>query len=157
MSVAPLLTVLFTYRSSAHTHSEDALKEQLKLLGLYALGLAAGATVQLLFRGYLLKITGRDTPEASVMLVPMAWTMVSVGMLQALWMWALASRWIKISLLYGGLGLVYWLTLLTWGRTPAAMLRIMPIAAGLAFVILFTVWLMAMLKAHPKNSGANAN
>ena len=40
---------------------------------------------------------------------------------------------------------------------PAAMLRIMPIAAGLAFVILFTVWLMAMLKAHPKNSGANAN
>ena len=36
--VGPLLTVLFTHRSS-HQHHRDALREQLKLIGLYAAGL----------------------------------------------------------------------------------------------------------------------
>ena len=33
------------------------------------------------------------------------------------------------ALLYGALGLGYWLTLLIWGRSPAALLWVMPIGA----------------------------
>src|ERR1035437_4450393 len=51
MVVAPMLTVLFTSRSGHRTDS--ALREQLKLLGLYAAGLAAGAAVLLVARGDL--------------------------------------------------------------------------------------------------------
>ena len=76
-------------------------------------------------------------------------TMVFVGLIQALGMWSLASRWIKISLLYGGLGLTYWLTLLFLGKSPAELLRVMPVAAGLAFGALFVVWLIAMRSAKP--------
>ena len=146
MTVAPLLTVLFTHRSSAHAHNEDAVREQFKLLGLYFLGLAAGAVGLLLLRTFVLGIVGKNTPEANAMIGPLAWTMFFVGMMQALWMWALASRWIKISLFYGALGVAYWLVLLFFGQTPAEMLHIMPVAAGLAFVILFTIWLSAMRK-----------
>jgi len=88
------------------------------------------------------------------MIGPYALTMVFAGLIQAFGMWALASRWIKISLLYGGLGLAYWLTLLALGRSAAEMLRVMPVAAGLTFVILFTVWWIAMRVAHPKSPKA---
>ena len=150
MTVAPLLTILFTHRSAAHAHSGDDLREQFKLLGLYGIGLAGGATGLLLLRGSLLTLIGRNTPGASEMVAPFAWTMVFVGLIQALGMWSLASRWLKVSLLYGFLGVIYWAILLVWGRTPQAMLLIMPVAAALVFGILFTVWLMAMLKAHPR-------
>jgi hypothetical protein len=70
--------------------------------------------------------------------------MVFVGLLQALALWALASRWMKISLLYGGLGLVYWVALLCLGQTPASLLRAMPVAAFVSFATLFAVWLVAM-------------
>jgi hypothetical protein len=78
------------------------------------------------------------------MLVPLSITMAFAGLLQALAMWALASRWIKISLLYGVLGAVYWLALLFLGKSPAELLRVMPIAAGIVFVIIFLVWIAAM-------------
>ena len=47
---------------------------------------------------------GRNTPDAAAMINPLALTMVFVGLLQSLALWALASRWTKISLLYGALG-----------------------------------------------------
>ena len=71
-------------------------------------------------------------------------TMVFVGLLQALAMWSLASRWIKLSMLYGGLGMAYWITLLCLGKSPADLLRVMPVAAGGAFGVLFLFWLTAM-------------
>ncbi len=142
MTVAPLLTVLFTHRSTAHTG--DALREQLKLIGLYAIGLICGLVGLLVLRKYCLQMIGRNTPEAAGMVGQLAATMVAVGLLQALGMWALASRWVKIALLYGGLGLAYWLTLFWLGKSPAALLQVMPFASGMAFVILFTVWLLAM-------------
>jgi len=148
MTVAPLLTILFTHRSSAHAHSQDDVREQFKLLGLYSFGLAAGATGLLLLRAPLLGLIGRNTPGAADMIGPLAWTMVFVGLIQALAMWALASRWIKLSLLYGGLGLAYWLTLLALGKTPSAMLHVMPAAAALSFGILFAGWLLAMRRPH---------
>ena len=52
------------------------------------------------------------------MICQLSITMVFVGLLQALALWALASRWTKISLLYGVLGLGYWLALLLLGKNP---------------------------------------
>ena len=68
---------------------------------------------------------------------------------QALGMWALASRWLKVALLYGASGLGYWLVLLTWGKSPSAMLQLMPAAAGSVFGLLFVSWLVAMRISHP--------
>jgi len=141
LAVAPLLTVLFTYRSGQH-HG-DSVWEQLKLLLLYAVGLIGGAIVLFVLRTFCLKIIARNTPEAADMILRLTLTMVCVGLLQALAMWALASRWLKISLLYGGLGLGYWLVLLLCGKSPAGLLFVMPLTAGLAFILLFFTWLIA--------------
>ena len=142
MTVAPLLIVLFTHRSANHTG--DALREQLKLIGLYAGGLLCGVIGLLVLRTFCLKLLGRNTPEAAMMIGPLAFTMIFVALLQALAMWALASRWIKIALLYGGLGLAYWIALLAAGKSPADLLNVMPVAAGICFTTLFIFWLTAM-------------
>ncbi|MEI7809395.1 MAG: hypothetical protein WCJ07_13020 [Verrucomicrobiota bacterium] len=150
MTVAPLLTVLFTHRSTAHTG--DALRDQLRLIGLYAAGLICGLIGLLMLRTFCLQIIGRNTPEAAGMVGQLAMTMVSVGLLQALGMWALASRWVKMALLYGGLGLSYWITLFCLGKSPSGLLQVMPFASGMAFVILFTVWLLAMRRPPQKTT-----
>ena len=56
----------------------------------------------------------------------------------------LASRWLKTSLLFGALGVGYWLTLHTFGKNSAAILNVMPIAAGVAFAVMLVVWLQNM-------------
>jgi hypothetical protein len=142
-AVGPLLAVLFTHRSGRH-HG-DALREQLKLLGLYASGLVAGAIVLVVSKAFVLQLLHRNTPEAAGMIGQLSITMVFVGLLQALAMWSLASRWIKLSMLYGGLGIAYWITLLCLGKSPADLLRVMPVAAGVAFGAVFLIWLIAML------------
>ena len=147
MTVAPLLTVLFTSRSGER--SGGVVTEQLKLLGLYVFGLLFGAGALFLLRGFCVRlILGRPSAEAEAMISQLAGTMVFVGLLQALALWALASRWSKISLLYGVLGLGYWLTLLALGRSPAALLQTMLVAAGVAFGLLFSVWLVTMQRHH---------
>jgi hypothetical protein len=145
----PLLAVLFTHRSRRPDHLGDDLREQLKLLGLYAFVLIFGAIVLFVLRKSCLEILHRNTPDAAAMIGPFAATMIFVGLLQAFALWALASRWLKISLLHGALGLGYWLTLLTLGKSPAELLQTMPVAAGAAFVLLFFVWLMAMRRHKP--------
>ncbi len=143
-TMGPLLTVLFTYRSRRQHHPGDALWEQLKLIGLYAAGLIFGAVCLYALRGFCLQLLHRNTPEAAAMIGRLAVTMIFVGLLQALAMWSLASRWIKISLLYGALGLAYWLALLLFGKSSAELLHVMPIAAGISFAAVFLVWLAAM-------------
>jgi hypothetical protein len=138
----PLLAVLFTHRSSHH-HG-DAMREQLKLLGLFAFCLVSNAAGLFVLKTFGLKLLGQNTPAAAAMIAPFSVTMVFVGLLQALGTWALASRWIKISLLYGALGLAYWIALLIFGRSPEELLRVMPFAAGIAFAAVFAVWLAAM-------------
>jgi hypothetical protein len=96
-AVGPLLAVLFTHRSSRH-HG-DALREQLKLLGLYAFGLLTGAIGLFVLKSFVLQLLHRNTPEAAGMIGRFSITMVFVGLLQALAMWSLASRWIKLSML----------------------------------------------------------
>jgi O-antigen/teichoic acid export membrane protein len=143
MVVAPMLTVLFTSRSGHRMVS--ALRAQLGLLGLYAVGLACGAVGLLVLRGFFVKlIFGKPAPEAAAMVGWFTVTMAFVGLIQALGMWALASRWFKVALLYGGLGLAYWLVLLVFGKTPQLMLRVMPVSAAVAFVVLFIAWLATM-------------
>jgi hypothetical protein len=142
MTVAPLLTVLFTSRSSQR--SDGIVAEQLKLMGLSTFGLVFGAICLFALRTFCLKLIGRNTPEAADMIGQFSITMVFVGLLQSLAFWALASRWIKISLLYGGLGIGYWLALLFGGKSPAALLSVMPVAAGIAFGALFLVWFIAL-------------
>ena len=148
-AVGPLLTVMFTHRSRRHHYHAGDSREQLKLLGLYAFGLISGAICLYYLRGYCLQLLHRNTPEAAGMISRLAVTMVFVGLLQALAIWALGSRWIKISLLYFGLGIGYWLTLLFLGKSPAELLRVMPVAAGIAFVIIFLVWIVAMRLRKP--------
>ncbi len=146
MTVAPLLTVLFTHRSSDRTPT--AFGAQLKLIGLYAAGLLGGAGALIVLRAFCLKLMGRNTPEAAAMIPPLALTMVFVGLLQAVALWALASRWLKIALLYGGLGLAYWLALLHIGKTTTGLLHAMPVAAATAFGLLFAFWLLAVRRHH---------
>jgi hypothetical protein len=148
MTIAPILTVLFTSRSGQR--SGNLLAEQMNLLGLSACGLVLGATCLFLLRTIFLNILGRNTPEAAAMIGPFTTTMVFVGLLQSLALWALASRWAKVTLLYGGLGISYWLILLWRGRTPAALLQTMPITAGVAFAILLVVWLFTLRRRHPR-------
>jgi O-antigen/teichoic acid export membrane protein len=136
----PLLAVLFTHRSGQH-HG-DASKEQLRLLGIYAFGLVFGAVCLNFFKAICLGLLHH--PEAASMIWPLSITMVCVGLLQAIGTWALASRWFKIACLYGGLGFAYWLTLLCLGKSPADLLGVMPIAAGIAFVTVLLVWIVAM-------------
>jgi len=143
MVVAPLLTVLFTSRSG---HREGSVvREQLRLLGLYALGLMAGAGMLIALRAFCVRLLlGAYTPDAAQMVIPLAITMVFVGLLQGLGMWSLASRWSWTTIAYGVCGLTYWLTLLGCGKSLPALLKIMPVAAGMAFVILLAFWLPAL-------------
>lgn len=148
-AMGPLLTVLFTHRSSRQHHHGDEFSEQLKLLALYAAGLVFGAACLYVLRGFCLQLFHRDTPEAEAMIGRLAVTMIFVGLVQALATWSLASRWIKISLLYGVLGLGYWAFILTVGKAPDALLHVMPFAAGIAFVILFVLWFIVMRRHRP--------
>jgi len=141
-TIAPLLAVLFTSRSGEQ--AGQVVKEQLKLLGLSGVGLVCGAICLVLLRSICLKVIHRNTPEAATYVAPFAATMVFIGLLQSLAFWALASRWLKISILYGVLGVAYWLVLLLVGKTPEGLLRVMPISASCAFVIMLAVWLLAM-------------
>jgi nitrogen fixation-related uncharacterized protein len=126
------------------------IREQLKLLGLYALGLVFGATCLLVLRNFCVRlIFGEESPTAASMIAPLAITMVFVGLLQALALWALASRWLKSALLYGALGLSYWIILLCVGKTPEKLLTVMPVAAGCSFVILLAVWIPSMKSRQP--------
>jgi len=143
LTAGPLLTVLFTSRSG--TRSGRVVVEQLKLLGLYVVALLFGAGMLYLLRGIVVRLMlGTASPETEGMIGQLGLTMVFVGLLQSLSLWALASRWTKVSLLYGLLGVTYWLMLQFIGKTPAALLCIMPMAAGAAFVILLVVWLKTM-------------
>ena len=146
MVLTPLLTVLFTHRSGQR-HG-DALREQLKLIGLYAVGLIGGAIVLFVLRDFCVRlIFGKPAPEAAAMILRFATTMVFVGLLQALSTWSLASRWPKILILYFVLGGIYWMALLIYGKSSADLLQAMPIVAGIAFGVLFLIWLIA-LRTH---------
>jgi hypothetical protein len=156
-TATPLLTVLFTSRSGMR--SGNVVTEQLKLLGLYVLALLFGAGALLLLRSLCVKIIlGRPSLEAEAMIARLSITMVFVGLLQALALWSLASRWLKISLSYGVLGLGYWLTLLMLGKTPSDLLRVMPVTAGVAFGVLFLAWLATLRRHHPPHTaGLNSS
>jgi O-antigen/teichoic acid export membrane protein len=138
--VLPLLIVTFTSRSGSREAAAKA--DQRILLSLYALGLGCGAAVLILLRGPLVKLyLGHTNAEAAGMIVRFSIAMVLIGLNQAVGMWSLADRTFKIAILYGILGLAYWTVLLLVGKTPADLLRAMPICAGASFCILCICWL----------------
>ena len=142
MTVAPLLAVLFTSRSGQR--SGNLVMEQLKLAALSGFALVFGAACLFAVRVCCLKLLNKYTPEAAAMVGPFALTMVFVGTMQSLALWSLASRWFKSSLLYGGLGLAYWITLLHVGKSPTLLLQAMTIASGAALGALLVVWMVTM-------------
>jgi O-antigen/teichoic acid export membrane protein len=162
LAVSPLLLVLFTARSGERAGKR--LTGPLGLLLLYAAGLAGGALVLYFARDLFVRIIfGHPFPEASAMIPHLAMTMIFVGLIQALGMWALASHWLKVGLLYGALGLAYWATLLGVARRatapqahldPATLLNVMPVVAAVGFVIMFIAWLV-LLRRGDSASAAN--
>jgi len=138
--VLPLLIVTFTSRSGSKEAAAKA--DQRILLSLYAAGLGCGAAGLILLRGPLVKMyLGHPNDEASGMIVRFSIAMVLIGLNQAVGMWSLADRAFKIALLYGALGLAYWIALLLVGKTPADLLYAMPIGAGVSFCVLCVCWL----------------
>jgi hypothetical protein len=149
--VGPLLTVVFTSRSGKQ--NAQTAGDQKILLGLYAIGLAAGAAVLVLLREQFVTIlSGQITPEASKMLVPFTISMAVLGLIQAIGIWSLASRWFGLSMLFGALGLGYWLILFVRGRNPTDLLSTMPWAAAVAFIVLCVAWLFQLKRTNAQPS-----
>jgi O-antigen/teichoic acid export membrane protein len=147
MVVTPLLTVLFTSRSGHRTGS--VVREQFRLLGLYAGGLLIGAVVLTVLSSFWVRVLlGAKIPDAAAIVGPLALTMVFVGLLQGLGVWSLASRWSKVTLIYGVAGAAYWLSLLWLGTSLDALLRMMPMASGMAAAFMLLVWWIS-LRAAP--------
>jgi len=141
-SVTPLLLVMFTSRSGSK--KGPAISEQRILLILFAAGLTCGACGLIAFRNTWVRIILKQPVNAASMLIPLAITMVFGGLSQAIGIWSLASRWLKVVALYGFLGLAYWLTLLVVGHTPPLLLHTMPVATAMAFGILCATWLLTL-------------
>lgn len=147
-TVYPLLLVMFTSRSGGK--EGQAMSDQRILLGLFALGLACGGIGLIVFRDLFVKfIFGHQNSQAAGMILPLAITLVVCGLNQAIGTWSLASRWLKLAMLYGALGLLYWLTLLFAGRTPVMLLQIMPLGATVAFCVLCAAWLLTLRSQAP--------
>lgn len=155
-AVTPLLLVMFTSRSGSK--AGHARADQRILLGLSAIGLTCGAFFLIVFRALWLGIIfGHSKPEvarvvipsAAPMIAPLSLTIVLGGLSQAIGIWSLASKWLKLALLYGALGVGYWLTLLLVGKTPEKLLQTMPLTAGAAFFILCMAWLFILRRQAP--------
>ena len=152
-TVLPLLLVMFSSRSGGVKGRSD----QRILLGLYAAGLSCGAAAIILFRETLVRvISGKANTQAAAMLIPFTIAMTFAGLSQAISLWSLSGRWLKMALLYGGLGVVYWAALLMTGTTPGALLRVMPLGTGAAFCVLLTAWLLASRREAEASPAINA-
>ncbi|MDB6057776.1 MAG: hypothetical protein JWO95_1620 [Verrucomicrobiales bacterium] len=153
MVVGPLLTVLFTSRSGHKTG--NALTDQKILLGLYGFGLVCSATGILLLRDIFIRLLmNKASASVSTMMVPYTIAMVFFGLSQAIGMWSLASRWFKLAILYGALGLIYWLVLLVAGKTPENLLKVMPYASAVCFSVLCIGWLLQLRGNGPRSAVA---
>lgn len=138
LAVAPLLTVLFTARSSQR--SGGRVGGPLGLLLLYAAGLSIGALVLFFARDLCVRLlVGAASPETSAMIGRLAVTMIFAGLIQALGMWSMASNWFKATLLYGALGVAYWAVLLGLASqaTPAVPHTITPGTNAGVFIVSF--------------------
>ena len=138
LAVAPLLTVLFTARSSQR--GSRSVAGPLGLLMLYAGGLCVGALVLFFARDLCVRLlVGEASPETSAMIDRVAVTMIFAALIQALGMWSMASNWLKATVLYGVLGLIYWAVLLGAAvqATPTVPHTVTPGANAGAFIISF--------------------
>ena len=147
-TVGPLIMVMFTSRSGGR--KVQAATDQRILLLLVGIGLACGVIGLILFRHLLVKMFNHPGPQTAGMVIPFAITMAVMGLCQTVATWALASRWLIVTILYGVAGLIYWLVLLYWGRTPATLLHLMPLGAMAALAVLVAAWLWALRRQPPQ-------
>ena len=154
LAVGPLLVVLFTARSSER--AGKSIAGPVGLLVLYATGLITGAVVVFVARDFCVQLLFKQPfPLANAMVSRIAFTMIFVGLIQALGMWALASHWLKIGILYGVLGLTYWIILLVFGKTPTVLLQIMPVAAACSFTVMLCAWIIGLRKSRRTPAATN--
>lgn len=154
-TVGPLLMVMFTSRSSSK--EGQAVADQRILLGLYAVGLACGVVGLVALRRIFVKIIFGTYNESSAdMVIPFSISMAVIGLNQAIGMWSLANRWLNISMVYGALGISYWLALLVLGRTPSILLHTMPMGAAAAFCVLCAAWWWRLRQVQPSPAPATA-
>ena len=149
MVVGPMLTVLFTSRSGHRT--EGACANSWSCWALYAVGLAQGPPACCSCADFWVRlIFGKYTPEAAAMVSRLAVTMAFIGLMQAVGMWALASRWLKVALSLWGVRAGLLVGALAWGTSPPVMLQLMPVAAGVGLwpAVSFRGW-SAMRTSHP--------
>lgn len=140
--VGPILQVLFTSRSGHR--GRVARAEQVKLLVMYAAVLAVGAAGMVVCRDLLVRLIFKvENPLAAGMIGRFAASMVFIALIQMLGMWALASRWSRLAILYGCCGVGYWLTLLLAGTSPDRLLQAMLIASSTSFIVLFGAWFLS--------------
>lgn len=140
----PVLTVVFVARSGQEKAAHA--RNQFSALGVYAAALIVGAACLYLVRDFALKLLGKYSPAASAMILPLAVTMVFVGLIQAVGIWALASRWLRLAVLYGALGVAYWCALLVLGTSLPALLNLMPTLTGICFVALLLACMVLLRK-----------
>jgi O-antigen/teichoic acid export membrane protein len=140
---APFLAVLFTSRSSGN--AGGGLRQQAIVAGLYVLALFCGAVTVQVMREVLVRwIFGKPSPEAAALISQFSWIMVFVGLIQLFGMWALASRWTVVAVLYGVTGVGYWAALLVSGRTLDSLLNTMLVAAAAGAGVLGVGWALAL-------------
>jgi hypothetical protein len=152
-AVTPLLLVLFSSRSGKK--QGQAVSDHGILLGLFVAGLICGACGLIAFRGLWVRIILKGPSAAAAqMIIPLSITMVFAGLSQAIGIWSLASRWLKLAVLYGITGLAYWLALLFLGRTPTMLLYAMPFGTATTFCILVIGWLATSRSQAPGKMAA---
>ncbi len=141
----PVLIVYFTRRSGhdpAHHDSPTRLLwAYLALVGMGAIALIV------LKKPLLLLLLGAHDPGLDEMTTQFAFTMIPIGVLQALGYHYLASRKILECLVFGGCGFVYLVLLAVYGLTPSLMLLWMALASCASIFLLGVLALIRKFSA----------
>jgi O-antigen/teichoic acid export membrane protein len=124
---SPVLTVLFTARSGQERSNRQTVRLVLLYVGLLVIGVGGVAIAAPLLCRLLL---GR-IEEATLALMPLfAVAMVPVGIVQAAGMYALASRRLVMSVVFGLFAIIYAGTLMWLGGSPSTLVRLVLIVGS---------------------------
>ncbi len=145
-----LQSVLFASRSG-NRHRQSPTAQQGAVIGLYILALLGAVAGVTFLRDPLIHLFfGRAEPAAAAMVGDFTLAMALVAVVQLAATWALASRWLRITVLYGVLGGLHWIAALIFGGSPDALLRTLQISAATAATILLAAILSRAFQPHPE-------
>jgi hypothetical protein len=142
----PLLLLFYAQRSPLlHT-----TRASLFYFWIYMGALIAGAILLGIFSGPASALfCGDDNKLTSEMVPAFALIMVPIGLLQALGVFALASRRLPECFVLGGCGLGYFLLLFLFGRQPSLMLSYMLGGAAASILILLFIGIVRWGRKQP--------